>query len=174
MTSRILRKVGTSFRAQFVVGPKLRRFFGILFSWKSYVSIYLIFWWYCSKTNFNFEESSNFFEILAYFYLPIALFFISFKLLRKISRFFSVPLSIVGMISIPIAFIYTSPDVNASVLVSDLYRYFFSLALPIGLASLFVLALSIPAYFKLIFKKPQYFMFSFVLLVSLQALLDMV
>ena len=167
MTSRILRKVGTSLRAQFGVRTKLRRFFGILINWKFYLSIYLLFWFYCSKTRFNFEESNNFFVILAYFYLPIALFFISFKLLRKISRFFSVPLGIVGLVSIPVVFIFTSPDVNASVPLANHYRYFFSLALPVGLSSLFVLALSIPAYFKLIFKKPQYFMFSFVLVVSL-------
>jgi len=55
---------------------------------------------------------------------------------------------------------------NASVSFADQYRYFFSLAAPLGIASIIIFALSIPAFFRLIFKKPQYFMFSFFLLLS--------
>lgn len=51
------------------------------------------------------------------------------------------------------------------------FGYFYSLALPLGVASLFCLLLSIPAYFRLVFRKPQYFMFSvFTLLLALYAL----
>lgn len=71
------------------------------------------------------------------------------------------------MISIPIAFIFTSPDLSIAGSAARHYLYFYSLTLPLGVAGLFILICSIPSYFKLIFKKPQYFMFSFVLLFSL-------
>ncbi|MFH1336218.1 MAG: trypsin-like peptidase domain-containing protein, partial [Candidatus Zixiibacteriota bacterium] len=96
----------------------------------------------------------------------MALFIIVLRFFHKISRFYSVTLSLVGVIALPIVFYFISPDMNVSVPYATQFRYFYSLAMPIGFASIITIALSIPAFFRLIFRKPQYFMFTFFLLLS--------
>lgn len=138
----------------------------ILFSLPIFICLYLIFWYIYTKFPFDLEYTESIFVIFFYFYLPSALFFIVFRFFHKTSRYYSVPLSVVFIIAATFVFYFVSPDINANVSHAIRYRYFYSLAAPLGIASLITFILSIPAFFRLIVKKPQYFMFSFFLLLS--------
>lgn len=134
--------------------------FKTIFSLKLFAVSYLLFWFYYFRQPFNFEETKNILIITAYFYLPVALFFNVISFFLRISRFHSVTLSFLGLLIVPVAFFFTSPALNAFIPAVKLFGYYYGLALPIGIASLLIIIGSIPAYFRLIFRKPQYFMFS--------------
>jgi S1-C subfamily serine protease len=142
------------------------RIIKILFSLPVFICFYILFWYIYTKYPYDFEYAESFFIIFFYYYLPFALFIIVYPFLQKISRFYSVPLSIVFIIAAPLVFYLSSPAINASASYAVQFRYFYSLAAPLGLASLIIFAISVPAFFRLISRKPQYFMFSFFLVLS--------
>ena len=139
----------------------------ILFDWRVCLVLYILFWSSYHRHPFNFEDTNSIFTITLFFYFPLAICFVILRFLRKISRFYSVPLSILGLFAVPVILYFTSSAFNADVSVANEYRYFYCLAVPLGLASIIVLSASIPAYFRLIFRKPQYFMFSIFLFLSI-------
>ncbi len=122
--------------------------------------VYVAFWYAFFKFQFNIHLPDNPLVIIILFYLPISVYVLSLVSLHRISRFYSVPLSILGVIATPITIFYFSPDINADATFDELYRYFISLAFPIGAASVSTIILAIPGYFRLLLRKPQYFMFS--------------
>ena len=142
------------------------RIIKILFSLPIYICLYILFWYIYTKYPFDFEYTESIFIIFFYFYLPSALFFIIYRFLRKISRFYSIPLSIVFIIATPLAFYFVSPDINANSSYATQFRFLYSLVAPLGIASMITFIISVPAFFRLIVKKPQYFMFSFFLVLS--------
>lgn len=138
----------------------------ILFSLPVFICLYLLFWYVYLKFPFDFAYTENIGIIFYFYYLPIALFFITLSFFRKISRFYSVSMGIVLLIAAPVAFYLSSPAINAYSSYATQFLYFYSLAAPLGLASLIILILSVPAYLRLVSQKPQYFMFSFFLAIS--------
>lgn len=146
---------------------KIRNLFKIFFNWKFFLLVYSIFWLNFKRHPFKFEETSNGLIIAGFFYIPLATFFLINHFFRKISRFYSVPLSILGLIALPGIYIFSSPSMNPSSSVEIGFLFFDSIAVPLALASLCCLLGSIPAYFRLIFRKPPYFMFSIFSLLSL-------
>lgn len=146
---------------------KVYRLSKIIFDWRVFFLLYILFWVNYNKHPFNFEAPNNILIVAAFYYLLFAIFINIFRLIRKISRFYSIPLSIIGIFAVLGVFYFTSPDLNATVSVENYFRYFYSLALPIGTALLFNILGSIPALFRLFGKKPQYFMFSFFLFLFL-------
>lgn len=146
---------------------KVGRLLKIIFSWRVCFILYILFWVNYNQHPFNFEAPNNILIVAAFYYLLFAIFINTFRLIRKISRFYSIPLSIIGIFAVLGVLYFTSPDLNAHVSVENYFRYFYSLALPIGTALIFNILGSIPALFRLFGRKPQYFMFSFFLFIFL-------
>jgi len=138
----------------------------ILFSLPIFICLYILFWYFYTKNPFDFAYTENIFTIFLFYYLPLALFLFVYRFLRNKSRFYSVPISLLLLVAVPFAFYFSSPAINANASYAVQFRYFYSLAAPLGLASLIIVVLSIPSFFRLIAKKPQYFMFSFFLILS--------
>lgn len=146
---------------------KIYRLFRTIFGWRVCLPIYILFWINYNQHSFDLEAPNNILIVVTFYYLPLAIFINIFRLLRKISRFYSIPLSIIGIFAVLSVFYFTSPDLNANVSVDNYFRYFYGLVLPLGAALLFDVLGSAPALVRLMVKKPQYFMFSFFLLLFL-------
>lgn len=138
----------------------------LLFSIPLFICLYILFWYVYTKFPFDFAYTENIFILFSFYYLPLALFLNAIRFLFKASRFYSVPISLLLLIATPFAFYFSSPAVNANSTYAVQFRYFYSLAAPLGLASLIIFVISVPAFFRLISRKPQYFMFSFFLVLS--------
>lgn len=142
------------------------RIIKILFSWQAVTILFTIFWYSYFKKPYDLQETNNLLVITSFFYFPLAIFSIIIRFFHRISHFYSVSLSILGILAFPLVFYFTSPAMNANATFANQYCFFFSLAAPLGIASIITFILSVPAFFHLIFKKPQYFMFSFFLCLS--------
>lgn len=143
------------------------RIIKILFSWQAVSLLFALFWYSYFKKPYDLQETENLLTIISFFYFPLAIFSIIIRFFHKISHFYSVSLSIFGLLIFPFVFYFTSPAMTPNATFAHLYCFFFSLAAPLGIASIITFILSVPAFFRLILKKPQYFMFSFFLLLSL-------
>lgn len=142
------------------------RIIKILFGWQAVTLLFAIFWYSYFKKPYDLQETNNLFVVASFFYFPLAIFSIIIRFFHRISHFYSVSLSILGILAFPLVFYFTSPAMNAKATFAHQYCFFFSLAAPLGIASIITFILSVPAFLRLIFKKPQYFMFSFFLLLS--------
>ena len=138
----------------------------LLFSWPAVALLFTIFWYSYFKKPYDLQETNNILVIISFFYFPLAIFSIIIRFFHRISHFYSISLSIFGILAFPLVYYFTSPAVNANGSFANQYCFFFSLAAPLGIASIITFILSTPAFFRLIFKKPQYFMFSFFLVLS--------
>jgi hypothetical protein len=118
------------------------------------------FWSYYYFFPFKFQDTKNLLLIFAFFYLPTALFFICLRLMANLSRFHSVSLGLIFITILPITYIFTTlvgypnPDIAME------FLFFYSLSLPLASAGALTIFLAIPAFLRLIIRKPQYFLFS--------------
>ena len=143
------------------------RLLKLLFKWQVVALLFTIFWYSYFKKPYDLQETNNLLVIASFFYFPLAVFSIIVRFFHRISHFYSIPLSILGILVFPLVYYFTSPDMSVNATFANQYCFFFSLAAPLGIASIITFILSVPAFFRLIFKKPQYFMFSFFLCLSI-------